>query len=155
MNLIYFVLASFFSKKAMIQPPTFDIEYWRNYSRPFLFRKLQWSKIQNIYCNFFNFQYIIIFLLDGLQPHHPPFILSIDIPVSINWTLRTLLMLISTMVIFTSSLNNIDSQQKIPGSVKKWKVPGTKCITTVKHPIKKKNALSKDHGELQRKVLND
>ena len=47
------------------------------------------------------------------------------------------------------------SQQKIPGSVKKWKVPGTKCITTVKHPIKKKNALSKDHGELQRKVLND
>ena len=27
---------------------------------------------------------------------------------------------------------NNNTQQKIPGSVKKWKVPGIKCITTVK-----------------------
>ena len=37
------------------------------------------------------------------------------------------------------------AQQKISGSVKKWKVPGIKSITTVKHQIKKKNG-SKDHG---------
>ena len=47
-NPIRFVLAQFYSKKAMIQPLCFDIEYWRSYS-PFLSWKLQWSKIQNIY----------------------------------------------------------------------------------------------------------
>ena len=55
-NLVHFVLAQFHSKKAMSQPPCFDIEYWRSH-RPFLSNKSQWSKIQNIYCNFFNFQY--------------------------------------------------------------------------------------------------
>ena len=40
------------------------------------------------------------------------------------------------------------SQQKIPGSVKKWKVPGIRCITTVKQQIKKKH-VNEDHGELQ------
>ena len=44
------------------------------------------------------------------------------------------------------------SQQKIPGSVKKWKVPGIKCITTVKPKIKKKNAFEEvqmNHGGFQ------
>ena len=31
-----------------------------------------------------------------------------------------------------SSLKSTPTQQKNPGSVKKWKVPGIKCITTVK-----------------------
>ena len=55
-NLVYFVyLAQFHSKKATSQSPCFDIEYWKSYG-PFLSNKLQWSKIQNIHCNFFNFQ---------------------------------------------------------------------------------------------------
>ena len=58
-NLIYFVLPQFHSKKAMSQPPCFDIEYWRSHS-PFLSGKLQWSKIQNIYIvslQIFQYQY--------------------------------------------------------------------------------------------------
>ena len=51
-NLVYFKLAQFHPKKAMSQPPCFNICY-----RPFLSRKLKWSKIQNIYCNFLNFEY--------------------------------------------------------------------------------------------------
>ena len=44
------------------------------------------------------------------------------------------------------------AQQKIPGSVKKWKVPGIKCITTVKPKnYLKKTRLKKcnDHGGFQ------
>ena len=57
--IIYFVLVPFHLRKAMSQLPCFDIEYSRS-CRPFLLRKLQWSKIQNIYIislKFFNFQY--------------------------------------------------------------------------------------------------
>ena len=49
------------------------------------------------------------------------------------------------------------SQQKIPGSVKKWKVPGIKCITTVKPKIKKKNAFEEVQMtmvDFNNKVLN-
>ena len=55
-NLVRFTLPKFYPMKAMSQSPSFDIEYSGSY-RPFLPRKLKWSKIQNIYCNFFNFQY--------------------------------------------------------------------------------------------------
>ena len=57
--IIYFVLVPFHLRKAMSQLPCFDIEYSRS-CRPFLLRKLQWSKIQNIYIVLlwlFNFQY--------------------------------------------------------------------------------------------------
>ena len=40
----------------MSQPLCFDIEYWRSYG-PFKSKQLQWSIMQNIYYNFFNFQY--------------------------------------------------------------------------------------------------
>ena len=53
---IQFVLAQFCPKKAMNQSPITNIEYWGSYG-PFLSRKSQMSKIQNISCNFFNFQY--------------------------------------------------------------------------------------------------
>ena len=55
-TLLHFVLAQFQPKKTMSQSPCFDIGYWGSY-RPFLSRKSKWSKIQNIYCNFSNFQY--------------------------------------------------------------------------------------------------
>ena len=35
------------------------------------------------------------------------------------------------MAIHVWKPGSMESQQKIPGSVKKWKVPGTKCMTTV------------------------
>ena len=55
----------------------------------------------------------------------------------------------SNPTIETSKL--VISQQKIPGSVKKWKVPGIKCITTVKPKIKKKRVWrsANDHGGFQ------
>ena len=37
-NIVYFALVQFHSKKAMSQPPCFDIEYWRSYYSPFLSR---------------------------------------------------------------------------------------------------------------------
>ena len=45
-NLVLFVLAQFYSKKAMSQPLCFDIEYWGSYG-PFLSNKSQWNKIQS------------------------------------------------------------------------------------------------------------
>ena len=41
------------------------------------------------------------------------------------------------------------TQGKIPGSVKKWKVPDIKCITSVKHQNNKIKTVSKDHGGFQ------
>ena len=98
---VRFVLPQLFSKKAMSLSPCFDIEYWRSYG-PFLPKQSQWSKNQNIYWTFLIFNRII-FRFHGLQPHHSPFIPIIRILISINKLLSTLL-LISTMVIFTSSL---------------------------------------------------
>ena len=79
---VRFVLPQFCPKKAMSQSLCFDIEYSRSY-RPLKSKTSQWSKIQNIYCNFFQFS-IIIFLLDGFQPHHPLFIPDIHMLISIN-----------------------------------------------------------------------
>ena len=48
----------------------------------------------------------------------------------------------------TVCISNYHSQQKIPGSVKKWKVPGKIFITTVsKKNVQKK--VTKDHGGFQ------
>ena len=49
------------------------------------------------------------------------------------------------------------AQQKIPGSVKKWKVPGIKSMTTVKQKIKKKNVFEEVQMtmvDFNNKVLN-
>ena len=44
-----------------------------------------------------------------------------------------------------SPLGKYISQKKIPSSVKQWKVPGIKCITTVsKENVRKKSG--NDHG---------
>ena len=40
----------------------------------------------------------------------------------------------------------LTSQEKIPGSVKKWKVPGKKCITTVSKETSKKKWRRDDGG---------
>ena len=52
----------------------------------------------------------------------------------------------------------ISTQQKIPGSVKKWKVPGINCITTVNQKLKK-NELNEEVKptmvDFNNKVLNE
>jgi len=53
---VQFVLPQFYPIKTMRQALCFDIEYWRSYG-PFMSNKSQWSKMQNIYDNFFNSQY--------------------------------------------------------------------------------------------------
>ena len=44
-NLVYFVLAQLYPRKAMSQPSCFDIEYWKNY-RPFLCKQSQLIKMK-------------------------------------------------------------------------------------------------------------
>ena len=91
---VRFVLAQFCPKKAMGQAPCFDIEYWGSYG-PFLSNKSQWNRIlmyvHRVALTFLIFNRII-FRFDGFQPHHCPVISTVHMLVSINQTLRTLLL---------------------------------------------------------------
>ena len=90
-NLVYFVLAEFYPKKAMSQPLCFDIGYWRSWCyRPFL------SKTITVKENAKHLHYItitflimnkIIFCLNFFQTHHPSVISTIHMFISINQTL--------------------------------------------------------------------
>ena len=95
------VLAQFCPIKTMSQPLCFDIDYWRSYGQ-FLSNKLQLITITSRhYCvtllNAIPYQKLSHW--HDFQPHHPPFISTIHMPVFINQLLSAVL-LKSTIVIF-------------------------------------------------------
>ena len=85
----------------MGQSPCFDIEYWRSH-RPLFSKKSKWNTITSRhYCvtllNAIPYQKLSHW--HDFQPHHPPFISTIHMPVFINQLLSAVL-LKSTIVIF-------------------------------------------------------
>ena len=86
-NRVHFVVAQFHSKKAMIQSPCFDIEYWGSYG-PFHLSGAKWKYLHRITITFLIFNRII-FHLNGFQPHHQPFILPIHAVIFVHCSLFT------------------------------------------------------------------
>ena len=90
-NPVQFVLAQFHPKKAMSQPPFFDIEYWRSH-RSFMSSKSKWNKIQSSFIvhhiNYSNFliSNIIIFLFIPGTFH---FLTEPGIFCCVSWLIRT------------------------------------------------------------------
>ena len=84
LHLIYYALAQFYPRNTMRQFWFLYIEYERSY-RPFLSRKLQWIKVQNIYTVYCFNCFVsneIILQLHGLQQknhNHNSYMASIQI----------------------------------------------------------------------------
>ena len=91
------------SKEGNEPTPCFDIEYWRSYG-PFHLSRAKYKILHRIAATFLIFN-IIIFPLDGFQPHHPPFISTIHTVILKHCSLFFLLCQVSTIVVVTFFLN--------------------------------------------------